>query len=318
MNKRVLSRGRVEAVNRILSPLLVAAMLLFLVAGAIALTRTSFGPQIAFAQAGSANLTVVIDSPAEGATVSVNQTFRVNATINNTGNGNATNVNATLIIVSGDATLMSPANYTIGNLSVAAPIEANWTVRCNGTGPVTITVNASGNDSAGVIPAGRIIPDTVNVTQQPLTISFTPATCQNYNVNQTFMVNVTVDNTGNATVNNVNVTITITGNVTTENETTKHTTPENITGGGNGTVSWTLTCTGAGDVNITVSATGADANTHLPVNATSVTHTVHQYEQEPGGLSGGAIAGIVLGSIAGAIFILFIMRSAMRRWTGRQ
>jgi uncharacterized membrane protein len=191
----------------------------------------------------------------------------------------------------------------------------SWNLTCTGAGDVNITINAAGTD-ANTHSTVNAAPVTQTVHQQQpaaLTISFTPATCQNYTVGQLFMVNVTVTNTGQVTVDNVEVAITIAGNANTTENSIKPASPSNIPGGGSGTVSWNLTCTGAGDVNITISATGTDANTHLTVNATPVTHTVHQ--QKPGGLSGAAIAGIVVGSIAGAVFIFFVMRSAMRRPT---
>jgi phage-related protein len=255
-------------------------------------------------------------TPATCQNYTVGQSFMVNVIVDNTGNATANNVNVT-ITITGDATttenvtkLTSPGNIPGGGNGTVS-----WNLTCTGTGDVNITISATGTD-ANTNLAVNAMPVTHTVHQQELavlTISFTPATCQNYTVDQEFMVHVTVNNTGGATANNVDVSITITGNANTTESLAKPASPWDIPGGGNGTVSWTLTCTGAGDVNITISATGTDANTNLAVNATPVTHTVHQ--QKPGGLSGAAIAGIVVGSIAGAVFIFFVMRSAMRRPT---
>jgi hypothetical protein len=255
-------------------------------------------------------------TPATCQNYTVNQSFMVNVIVTNTGGAMANDVDV-IITIAGNATttenLIKPASPK--DIPGGGNGTVSWNLTCTGTGDVNITISATGTD-ANTNLAVNAMPVTHTVHQQELavlTISFTPATCQNYTVDQEFMVHVTVNNTGGATANNVDVSITITGNANTTESLAKPASPWDIPGGGNGTVSWTLTCTGAGDVNITISATGTDANTNLAVNATPVTHTVHQ--QKPGGLSGAAIAGIVVGSIAGAVFIFFVMRSAMRRPT---
>lgn len=65
-------------------------------------------------------------------------------------------------------------------------------------------------------------------------------------------------------------------------------------------------------VNITV---GNDTNTEAPITAGNMgndTVTVHQ--TAPGGPSGAAIAGIIVGAIAGAVLIFF----AVRKWVWKR
>jgi propanediol dehydratase small subunit len=233
-----------------------------------------------------AHLAVDITLPLGGTTYSSLQHFFVNATISNTGQAAANSVNATISITGlahaiGSLTkATSPANIAGGGSGTVS-----WELVCDGPGSVTIGVTAAGIDENTlqlVLPA-NITPDEVTVQQESkvhLAVDITsPLGGATYQPGNSFTVNVTVHNTGQAAATSVNATITITGLASTLDPLTKSTTPASIAGGGSATVSWTLHCDGEGDVTIDVTATGIDENTLqlvLPANIEPDRVIVHQ------------------------------------------
>ncbi|MGQ9545696.1 MAG: hypothetical protein ACUVTR_00800 [Dehalococcoidia bacterium] len=86
-----------------------------------------------------------------------------------------------------------------------------------------------------------------------------------------FIVNANVTNNGTGYAKDVKATITISGNATLKavagNVATKNVAAELPAENGTAEVSWTLVCTGAGAVNITVTPSGIEPNTLNPIKA---------------------------------------------------
>jgi hypothetical protein len=193
-------------------------------------------------------------------------------------------------------------------------------LHCNGSGITSISVKVTaGNDTNTGEPilAQDIENDTITVNQQSearLVVNITsPVDGTDFNACQNFTVNVTVTNTGDADAADVYVTINVTGPAT-PNGMLTNATAWLIPGGENITVIWELHCLDRGDVIINATANGTDVNTGEPIPDANIAHdsvTVHQ--AAPGGLSGAAIAGIVVAAIAGAVFILFAARKRIRK-----
>jgi hypothetical protein len=115
-----------------------------------------------------AHLRVTIDSPANGTTVTPQDTFTVTATVTDTGGSHASNITAT-ISISGPASTAEPLTKPVSDhLDVGQSATVSWELQCTDPGDVTITVTAAGFDhtSGSPIPLGNINPDTIVVTQR--------------------------------------------------------------------------------------------------------------------------------------------------------
>jgi len=229
------------------------------------------GSAVSFNVNNKAHLVADITSPLNGTTFSSLQTYTVNATITNTGGSQADSVVPSLNVV-GPALVTSgptpPGPYTI----IASGSQAvSWGLQCTGSGPVTITADTTGIDhaSGSPIPRDNRVPDEITVNQETkihLRVDITsPANGTTFSTLQTFTVNATIHNDGQAQANGATATISVAGPASVTPPLTKPTAPANIPGGGAGTVSWTLQCTGPGPVTIGVTASGTDENTGQPV-----------------------------------------------------
>jgi len=241
---------------------------------------------ISFNVGQKSHLIVDITSPLNGTTFSSLQTYTVNATITNTGQSQADDVMPSLTVI-GPAAVTSgptpPGPYTIAPNGGTQAVS--WDLQCTGSGPVTIRGNATGIDHASgcPIPSDNVVPDQITVNQETkihLRAEITsPPNLTTFSTLQTFTVNATIHNDGQAQANGVTATISVVGPAGVTPPLTKATAPANIPGGGAGTVSWSLQCTGPGDVTIGVTSTGTDENTGLPVlpaNLEPDSITVHQ------------------------------------------
>jgi len=85
--------------------------------------------------------------------------FAVTANITNAQAGNATGVNATLTIISGDAELDEAAFQAVGNVTAGTSENATWAVHCTGDGTTIFSVNVTSNEQPGGVIA------TATVTQ---------------------------------------------------------------------------------------------------------------------------------------------------------
>jgi len=116
------------------------------------------------------HLKVTIEDPPDGAAILVCQDFEVWARIDKTGpNCTAYCVNGTIAIgPDGAASTAEPLTKHVGTLAGTSVGFVNWTLHCNGPGPVTITVTPSGFLDAGCtqeIPAANLESHEITVFQ---------------------------------------------------------------------------------------------------------------------------------------------------------
>ena len=202
--------------------------------------------------------------------------FGIKANITNIGTILAENVTANITWTPPELANLVGLNEPIelGNMEPGDLQEVGWTVHCNGSGDVNISVNAT---ATNLIKPGQIKNDTVTVHQKTpaeLEVEITAPEneskiCTNCAFNG-FMVNATITNNGDVTAKSVRGEINATigaGNVSIEG------TPAtqgpfmkslpNIPGGGSATVSWNMTCDGGADypVEFEVKGIGYDMET---------------------------------------------------------
>ncbi|MBM4463397.1 MAG: hypothetical protein FJ012_08690 [Chloroflexi bacterium] len=210
------------------------------------------------------HLAVDVTLPLPGSTYSSLQTFTVNGTVFNTGEADALEVSAT-ISISGPATSLEPLTKRLGTIVGGGSAPVSWQLQCTESGPVTIKVTATGTDENTGEPIflENITPDSVIVNQElksHLTVDVTlPLAGTTYSSLQTFTVNATVFNAGEADALKVSATVSISGPATSLEPLTKRL--GTIVAGGSAPVSWQLQCTGSGPVTIEVTATGRHEDT---------------------------------------------------------
>jgi hypothetical protein len=247
---------------RLLSLFLVVAMVLSLVAAVVTL------PQEVRA-APEPILTVDITAPTPGTTFSVCQYFYVNVTIHNDGPGKAYNIQA-MASVDAHASIIStnPLNYP--GLNEGWVIGGSFNLHCDELGTSNITVDVTWEDQPMGGNSYGPVSDTVGVEQQnPAELNvqiITPNDGELVGVCQAFQVTARVSNPApvpGADAAGVEATIDIVGNAALDPATqsaTQTVGTGTIPAGGEVDVTWRLHCEGRGDVAITVTATGYDAN----------------------------------------------------------
>jgi PKD repeat protein len=159
-------------------------------------------------------LDVTVDTDADEYCVCEN--FTVTATIRNTGNETAQNVSALLSwtppsganLVSGD----NPRD--VGNVTTTDSIDVTWTLHCNATGPLTITVNAtelvftrmgSTDEDSKVVDQWGLAELTARI--------FTPEEGDTFTECENFPLKFEIENTGTAPALHVSGTIFPSANV---------------------------------------------------------------------------------------------------------
>jgi len=207
------------------------------------------------------------------------QNFYVTANISNTGYGNVDNVNATISFNTSLADLTGSNTTVIGTIAEGGynSTGANWTLHCNGTGELIITVNVTGTGNV----TGEAIEASGNDTvtqhaEEELTVEITgPEAGTKYGVCENYTVTANITNTGCVNVTDINATIsfnTSLAELVSCNNTIPIGTLEEDAVNSTG-ANWTLHCKGTGgenaaDLLITVNATGIGNYTGDPVNAT--------------------------------------------------
>ena len=231
-------------------------------------------------------LTVSIERPVNGTSITKCTEFYVNAVVANTGTGNFMNVNATInitgaaeLVPTGSGGAKADTKY-VGDFSSHTVKDVWWKLHCNGTGPVTINVTVNSTtpglnvSSYEVIVIQKEAPVTpvlwVDIFQWPTEIV---DNCTIFGVK----ANITYNGTG--TISGV------TANITWDPEPLANLhppglMPDNWTlpdmeAGDLHEVGWTMHCNGAGDVNITVYTT---YNGMEPGKVHNETVTVQQRE----------------------------------------
>jgi len=219
------------------------------------------------------NFLVDITAPVAGTTYSSCQDFDVSVTFRNCTGEDLTSVTATLTIdPSSGASIVSPGATQTFNICSCCEVTKDWTLHCDSSDDVTITVEAKksdgtplGDDSVAVVQEWKAhlvvgmatyLQDE-NGIMQPLD-AFTP--CQD------FHVVIPVFNTGEATAEGVAVTVNTTGPATISGPSGDWITgnPE-IPGGEARKMILLVHCDDEGDVTFTIpdpeGVTGTDENT---------------------------------------------------------
>ena len=243
----------------------------------------------------AAHLVVDIIAPEDGAEVTVCQIFDVVATVTNTGQADAWEVEAVLSVepessarlaLSGDDARAGYTKY-IGTLVGWGENESatvTWTLHCKEACNSTITVTARGIDETGCVynpkwadrdcsdvvraPIGEdmIEPDSVTVKQvePPLLVVESLISPAQVEVCQDFTVSAIVKNVGGSTATDVEATLDLTGLDASLTAGSLIHGLGDIEAGSLKVASWELHCDGAGSGAITVTA---DADNALPAMA---------------------------------------------------
>jgi hypothetical protein len=239
-----------------------------------------------------AALAANITDPADDDNIMGGDEFTVTANVTNTGNIQAKDVKAT-IVISGNATLKT-GEVATKVLAVDEPpycvvnetVEVSWDLVCTGGGTVNITVTPSGKDflTGGLIVSSRIDSHTVSIEQKKVLKVTIVAPTEGYalNVTDDFEVIAQVENISALNATDVKLTISIdryaqmqTGEVALRTE------GDLDAGETSGNHTWSLECTGDGFSRITVTPSGKVGDTAIPVDALEpFTVTVRQGDFE--------------------------------------
>jgi hypothetical protein len=239
-----------------------------------------FGHDIIVNQEWKAHLYAEIIEPEDGDTFTEGQIFTVRATVEQLGEAIAEDPELELQI-EGDAIILSDNPHTLNNMGLGDFYQRSWEVQCTASGPVTLTVLPSAIDE-NTDEAAFVTPASITVIQQtaPHLVADITAPVGDISTLQEFVVSVDIDNTGEADAVDVEVELEIVSGPAefAGSETAVHTISV-IPGESSVTESWTLKCTGVGEVTIRVTPSGEDANTGLVVVADADTIVVNQVQK---------------------------------------
>ena len=188
--------------------------------------------------------------------------FGIKANITNIGSSNAYDV---IAIIEWEPSLLAnlvdgmPNSWTLGYMEPGDVHEVGWTMHCNGSGDVNITVDAT----AGCLDPDRILEDTVTVHQkEPANLTLVIIDPENNTkfctkCDNTFVVTAEITNTGDAEAYGINALITATAGADSVNIAPPPTkSVPDLPPGGSATVSWDVTCNATGAATLNVTATG--------------------------------------------------------------
>jgi|GEM_PF-4469063 len=261
--------------RKLLSLFLVIATVFSLVAGV-----TMVSPQ-AVSAAEEPNLTVNITAPDPGTTMSVCQYFYANAAIHNSGPGTAYNICAQASVDTG-ASIISTNPMCYPEVKEGWNIFTAFNLHCDAVGPSNITIDVTWEDNLGN-SYGPVSATVMVMQQNPAELEveiIDPVTSTPVDVCQNFPVTARVSNPAplpGADAAGVEATIDIAGNASLQPPPPETQTVGVIPAGEFRDVTWNVHCDGRGDVDITVTATGYDANIGpgAPLEASDQV-TVHQ------------------------------------------
>lgn len=219
----------------------------------------------------------IIECPCDPAIVPVSTNFGVKAEIY-TPVDIPGDVTATIVPgANASVVLPPPAAINVGPMNAGDTFVVAWTLHCTAAGDTTVqvTTNNGGLDTCTVhqeLPPNLVV-----------TLSGPCEKCTNCDDN-TFMLTATVTNSGDVGATDVQATISKTGGTTfatisgllTKMVGTGYIGP----GGGTGTVTWGVTCTGEGNVDFQVSVDGLDECTGLQIGGCPVTDTWTVYQRD--------------------------------------
>ena len=203
------------------------------------------------------------------------QNFTVTMTVTNNG-ASQVNVVAPSALTPGgtsSAALVSGPNPANADIPGSGQQQFTWTYQAGGSeGTVNLTGNASGTDDISGLPVSSTATTSNDCTLQDPAVLSAVMGSSDYaiNVDQTFTVTLTVNNTGGETAVNVTPSaLTVVGG----GGVTKISGPvpasANITGGGNQQFTWSYKGSSAGTVDMSGSASGTGNNSGAAVNSNS-------------------------------------------------
>jgi hypothetical protein len=201
--------------------------------------------------------------------------------VENVGEATAEDVSA-MIAVEGPAMVMGSDEKALDDLGPTQTVS--WTVKCTGSGPVTITVTPAGTDAntGEAIPASNIASASVTVNQEMKAhLVATVEAPDMVEVGDEFTVTAIISNTGEASAEDVSAMLTVEGDaeLAVGEAPEKPADPDTVAGGSSVEITWTLVCTEGGSVTLTVMPDGIDGNVGLPIpsdNLESGSATVNQ------------------------------------------
>jgi hypothetical protein len=215
-----------------------------------------------------AYLVTTIEKPAPDDLVAVGGEFEVTAAISNTGQTDALSVTAALSWTSGVELVGGPAVQEVGTVSGESARVVTWTLQCTSTQAVTLTVSPAGTDAGSGEPVPAEVAQ-VEVEQRPspyleASIS-TPNDGDRFPEGVTFVVSASVSNTGEVTATEVTAAVDVSGGAVVSGTESLTPTVDTLPVGASGHVSWTLTCTQAGWVTVTVAPAGFNEELDEPI-----------------------------------------------------
>jgi uncharacterized repeat protein (TIGR01451 family) len=224
-------------------------------------------------------LGLTITSQSQGK-ICVGSTFPVTGTVKNNGTATITNVHAILAKTSGQVTIAPAGSYHVGDLAPGASLPVSWTVTCTGRDIgqgkecldefVDLTADASGWCLSSTVNATQVVlNDYANQKFVIVTILPPSSTCNNFCINDEWLVDVSVKNClplgseGSITISVSGGTGTI---ITPPLLTQEMALPAGATvklSDAGGALPWHAKCTAAGDFTIDVTYLGVAGTTTL-------------------------------------------------------
>jgi len=215
-----------------------------------------------------AHLTSTIQEPVPTQRVGVGGEFEVTAIISNTGETDAVSVTAALTWTSGAELVLGPALQDLEMLPGKGAEVVTWTLRCTSAQDVTLTVTPAGIAAESGEPAAaedaHVVVEQIPSPYLETTIH-SPQDGDGVPAKATFVVSATVQNTGEMTATSVAAVLEVMGaaELTAGEASTR--TVGSLPIGASGQVSWTLTCTQAGSVTVTIEPAGLNPELGEPI-----------------------------------------------------
>jgi len=201
-----------------------------------------------------------------GGVTSVGGVITYQAFVKNLGGYAATGVSATLTLSTGGGMLtVSPPVPALATIQPGGSTLFTWTMTATGAGAGTFTVTVTGTDASqlGYPLRTQAVGGGLIQTAAALSATMIVGYPNPANTGQSFLVTLTVTNTGEATAAGVVATMRDTGGVSLVSGAAM---PQDVPGGGSVTFVWTYQGTAAGTPVFSTTVTGLDGNTAKAVS----------------------------------------------------
>ncbi|MDB4970761.1 MAG: Flagellar hook-length control protein FliK [Myxococcales bacterium] len=240
--------------------------------GAVVMSAAALSNDVVIQSAASLVATVV----AMPASVTVNQVFAVNVTIQNSGGATATNVSSTLPLSSGPGLGTLQSSPTAQDIPGGESRTFTWIFKASGQGTTTFSASGSGTDanSGATITSASAVSNLLTIQTPPsltLTVSATPSSVLE---GKTIDVTVTVTNGGQATATNTIAALALGGTGSATLLSGPAPASADLAGGAMQSYTWQYLAANPGTVTFTASAGGQDANSGAAVSAPTAQSTV--------------------------------------------